>query len=495
MKKLFSIEYEDVKTVIGAGTGETGWVGQEFSDIDLSDKRLNKRAIKVVTALAKSTFSPINEACGGWSETQAAYRFFDNPKADTQQILRPHQKQTVKRMSAYNGTVLAVQDTVFFSYGKHPNTKGLGPIGKDNSSTDQGLVAHNALAFTTDGLPLGILSQHIWARDKVPEESRSEKTNRLQCTPIELKESSKWLIALDETTALAPPHLRVVTVTDREGDFFEFMDHARNSGRKANFLIRARVDRKLDPDDNDGFERISNALGLAPVSGTEIVKIPSNGKRKARDAHVEIRFAEVTLPPPHRRGEAKPVEPFQPITVHVISAMEPNPPQGEEAISWILLTNLPVKTYEEALEKVAWYRIRWGIEIWHKVLKSGCTVEECLLETADRLKRFLALFSVIGFRLLHITYLARVNPEAPAISAFTEQELEVLHVRVNSADPEKIDAITMREAVRMIGSLGGHLGRKCDGEPGITVLWRGFFRLHEDLALVRAYQRKSKRQD
>lgn len=489
MKKCFSVEYEDVQAVMDAGSGEPDWVTQEFAGVNLSDKRLDKRAIQVATALAQSTLAPINEACGGWAETQAAYRFFDNPKADAQRILRPHQKQTVQRMNAYGGTVLAVQDTVFFSYGKHPKTKGLGPIGKDNSSTDRGLVSHNALAFTTAGLPLGILSQHIWARDEVPDESRSEKINRLQCTPIELKESSKWLVALDETMALAPPHLRVVTITDREGDFFEFMDRARSGDRKANFLIRARVDRMLVSDDSQGMDSISAALALAPASGTQVVNIPSNGKRKARDAQVEIRFTQITLLPPTRRRAAKPTQALEPITVNVISAREPQPPAGEEAISWILLTNLPVQTHEEALEKVDWYRLRWGIEIWHKVLKSGCTVEKCLLETADRLKRFLALFSIIGFRLLHITYLARVNPNGKATSVFTEQELKALHIRTTETMPNELDSITVKQAVRMIGSLGGHLGRKCDGEPGITVLWRGINRLHESVEAFRSYRK------
>src|SRR5690606_893892 len=137
--------------------------------------------------------SPINEACGDWASTQAAYRLFDNPKASPHAILTPHIEETVKRMAAQSGPVLVMQDTVFFSYGQHPKTKGLGPIGKSNSAHERGLIMHNALAFTASGVPLGLLSQTTWARGAVPEEDYQEKIERLQCTPIEEKESSKWL--------------------------------------------------------------------------------------------------------------------------------------------------------------------------------------------------------------------------------------------------------------------------------------------------------------
>jgi hypothetical protein len=151
---------------------------------------------------------------------------------------------------------------------------------------------------------------------------------------------------------------------------------------------------------------------------------------------------------------------MEPITVNVIAATEASPPDGTEAISWVLLTNLPVRSFTAAVEKIDWYVQRWGIEIWHKVLKSGCKVEDCLLETADRLSRYLTLFSIIGVRLMHVAYRARVQPETPPL----------------------------RDGVRMIGRLGGHLGRAGDGEPGITVLWRGWLRLYEDVAIVRAYK-------
>jgi hypothetical protein len=484
MSKIFSIGYDDVQSIIDAGP-EDAWVSRELGEADLSDKRLNRRLIKVTQDLAKSPLSPINEACGNWASTQAAYRLFGNAKTDAQEILRPHKKETLKRMISYNGTVLAIQDTVFMSYGQHPKTRGLGPIGKGESSGDRGLIMHNAIAFTTSGVPLGILSQRTWARQEVPDESREEKIKRLQHTSTDEKESSKWLLALDETIAMTPPHIKVVTIADREVDFFEFITRAEG---RALYLIRAKTDRKLVAEESDDCECMSAALAAAPVAGVLSVHIPSNGKRKERDATVEIKFAEVTLKPPQKRGDAKASGSIDPVTVTVISACETHPPQGAEAISWVLITNLPIESYDDAVEKIAWYTKRWGIEIWHKVLKSGCKVEDCLLETAERLTRFLAIFSIIACRLLYITYLARTNPDAPATSVFSECEVSTIYIRATKTIIPQGSNITLRDAVRMIGGLGGHLGRKCDGEPGITVLWRGMVSLYESIETLHAYK-------
>lgn len=468
-----------------AGTGSAEWLREEFCGVDLGDERLDRRLVKTAELLGKSPVSPINEACGDWASTQAAYRLFDNDKASPEAIREPHVAATVKRMVACGGPVLVAQDTVFFSYGEHPKTRGLGPIGKSNEAHDRGLIMHNALAFTVSGVPLGLLSQRIWARQEVPEEEYVEKVLRLQCTAIEEKESSKWLLALKETVARSPKGVRVVTIADRESDFFEFLSAAKELG--ARYVIRACRDRKLVPEENAGWETMNEALAAAAVLGSIEVAIPGNGKRKARTAVIEVKVAQATIPPPQRRGHARDSGSSEPITVQAIGATESAPPAGEEAISWVLLTNLPVANFDAAREKAQWYAKRWGIETWHKVLKSGCKVEDCLLETGERLARYLTVFSIIGARLMHVAYLARVQPDTPATEVFSKEEIEALHVRVHKRlPPTKPPAL--REVVRLIGRVGGHLGRKCDGEPGMTVLWRGWMRLYEDVLVLRAHK-------
>lgn len=470
-----------------AGAGSVEWVTQEFARADLHDKRLDRRLLKTAEQLAKSPASPINEACGTWASTQAAYRLFNNPKASTAGILRPHWEATAARMAGCGGPVLVMQDTVFFSYGTHVKTRGLGPIGKSNAAHDQGLIMHNALAFTPAGVPLGILSQSIWARREVPEESYQEKIERLQVTAIEEKESSKWLVALGETVERAPAGVSVVTVADRESDFFEFLTQAKEL--RAKYLIRARTDRKLVSEDSEGCSRMLEALADAAALGTMSVEVAGNGSRKARTAHIEVRVAQVTIQAPPRRGaHAKASGSSEPISITLIGATEPSAPAGSESISWVLLTNLAVKDFESATQKVQWYAKRWGIEIWHKVLKSGCKVEDCLLEQAERLKRYLTLFSIIGVRLMHVAYLARAQPDLPATEVFSAVEIQVLHLRVTKALPRSAQSLTVRAVVRMLGKLGGHLGRSADGEPGVLVLWRGWMRLYESVEMLHALQ-------
>jgi hypothetical protein len=231
-------------------------------------------------------------------------------------------------------------DTVFFSYGSHPKTKGLGPIGKSNSAHERGLCMHNALAFTTSGVPLGLLSQNIWARKEVPDEEYQEKIERLQVTAIDEKESFKWLKAMREAREHVPLRPKLIMVADRESDLWEFLTEAKQEG--THFLIRARVDRKLVPEESECCESTLEAISRAEVLGEMTVSIPSNGKRKARKAQVEVRVTEVTIKPPQRRGKAKESAYVEPISVRVVAATERAAPVGEDAISWVLLTDLLV---------------------------------------------------------------------------------------------------------------------------------------------------------
>jgi hypothetical protein len=479
-------EDADVQAIMDAGTESVEWVTQEFARADLRDRRLDRRLLRTAEQLAKSPSSPINEACGNWASTQAAYRLFNNPKASTPGILKPHWEATAQRMAGCGGPVLLMQDTVFFSYGTHVKTRGLGPIGKSNAAHDRGLIMHNALAFTSSGVPLGILSQSIWARREILAEDYQEKIERLQVTAVEEKESSKWLVALRETLERAPAGVPVATVADRESDFFEFLTHAKDL--RAKYLIRARTDRKLVPEDSEGCARMLEALSDAPALGTMTVQVPGNGSRKARTASIEVRVAQVSIQAPQRRGHARASGSSEPVAITLIGATEQSPPTGSESISWVLLTNLPVQDFESATEKVRWYGRRWGIEIWHKVLKSGCKVEDCMLEEAERLKRYLTLFSIIGVRLMHVAYLARAHPNLPATEVFSTVEIQVLHLRVPKALPPATQPLTLLEIVRMLGKLGGHLGRKGDGEPGVLILWRGWMRLYESVEMLHSLQ-------
>jgi len=258
---------------------------------------------------------------------------------------------------------------------------------------------------------------------------------------------------------------------------------------RAKYLIRARTDRKLVPEDSEGCTRMLEALSDTAALGTMTVEVPGNGSRKGRTARIEVRVAQVAIKAPQRRGaHAKASGSSEPVAVTLIGATEQSPPAGSDSISWVLLTNLPVKDFASATEKVQWYGKRWSIEIWHKVLKSGCKVEDCMLEEAERLKRYLTLFGIIGVRLMHVAFLARAQPDLPAIEVFSAVEIQVLHLRVTKALPPVEQSLTLREIVRMLGKLGGHLGRKGDEEPGVLILWRGWMRLYESVEMLHSLQ-------
>lgn len=305
---------------------------------------------------------------------------------------------------------------------------------------------------------------------------------------IEEKESWKWIEAAEQTAQRKPEGVMVVTVCDREGDFYEFV--AGEVGRQAPFIVRARWDRRLVPEESSGYDSIMEALSQAQIATTIEVEIVGNSQRLTRTAVVGVKFIEVTIKPPVKQGAARESASIEPLTVRVVSATEIDPPKGADAISWVLLTNLPVKNAKDAVEKVEWYRARWGIEVHHKVMKSGCRVEAARLETGERLTRYLAINSIIAFRLMHMTYILRVSPHAHCTGILSNDEIEALCVRTTKFKkaPGNSDAFTMREALREIAKLGGFLARKSDREPGIITIYRGFQRLSEDVVMLRNFR-------
>jgi hypothetical protein len=436
--------------------------------VQLGDRRLNHRLVEIAEKLSVQPTAPINQACDDWADTKAAYRLFDNEKVTPEKILSPHQRRTGERMAGYP-VVLAVQDTTILNYSHHPQTTGLGPIGTEAQSL-QGLVMHTTLALTPEGMPLGVLTQDIWARPEGKEKlSKEERRKR----PIEEKESYKWLVAMQQTVELVPEGVQVVTVCDREGDVYELFALA--EGLETHLLVRAAQNRALmDTEEGKLWDRVA----AQPIAGYLKIQVPARDNEPAREATVAVRFCSVTLKPPPR-PQMPDRDPLPPITLDAILVQEIDPPAGVTPLEWRLLTNVPVCTFEDAVERVRWYRTRWHIEVYHKVLKSGCKVEDCRLETADRLSRFLTLCSIIAWRLYWLTHINRHHPQEPCTTILAEHEWQALYATINRTTLIPHQPPTVHQAVRWIAQLGGFLGRKGDGEPGITVIWRGWQRLND----------------
>lgn len=444
------------------------WTIAELQHVDLGDKRLNRRLQETAGQLAAQPQAPINQASDDWAAAKASYRLFDNEKVTPAKMLKPHQQCTQTRMAAY-ALVLALQDSTYLDFSTHPHTEGLGPIGTPAQDL-QGMVQHTTLVVTPTGLPLGVLTQDIWTRDaEAPVLSAYERRKQ----PIEAKESNKWLTALAETVRLTPPAVRVVSVCDREADVYELFVKA--AELKTGLLVRATQDRAVvEPDPS----KVWATAAAATVSGYLRVQVPAKNREPERQATVSVQFGQVRLKPPWRPARED-REPLPPVTLSVILVREVTPPTGVTPLEWLLLTNVPVHTFEEAVERVRWYRCRWHIEVYFKVLKTGCRLEDCRLATADRLQRFTTLLSIIAWRLYWLTHINRQTPEAPCVLVLAEHEWHALYAMIHRTTQLPEQPPTVRQVVRWIAQLGGFLGRKRDGEPGVTVIWRGWQRLHD----------------
>jgi hypothetical protein len=442
------------------------WNETEFEEIRLGDERLNIRAIKLLGQLSAQPQAFINQACEDWAATKAAYRFFDNEGVTPEAILSPHHERVCERMRGQN-LVLAIQDTTELDYSAHPKTKGLGPIGNNRDGV-QGLLLHMTLAVSAQGLPLGLLTQQIWAREA---ESRQQEYEH-RATALKDKESSKWFNALKLTQERAPREAQVVTVCDREADIFEFLLVAAQD--RASYVVRAAQDRRLMVKG----ETLWRHLKQCAVAGNLSVEVARKKKEPARTAQVVVRYARVEVRPPQRLKKVR-MERWEPVWVWAVYVTEENPPQGVTPLEWMLLTNIEVADFKAAVERIEWYVLRWLIEIYFKILKSGCRVEQALLATDERLKRYLALMSGVAWRLFWLTFVNRQDSEASCRSILTEDEWQALYCKVRKTTVLPAQPPTVREAIRWIAQLGGFLGRKHDGEPGVTVLWRGWQRLND----------------
>lgn len=462
---------------------ETSWADEEFEKVNLGDKRLDSRLIKLCGRFSDAPESPINQACLDWAETKAAYRFFQNDNVEIGQILAAHCRKTAERAREYN-TVLALQDTSYFLYTNHPKTEGLGRISiKEGKNVKKiysnGLMVHTCLAVTNTGLPLGLLDQKIFSRKLRKKDRQAKPHDHL---PIEVKESYRWLETLENTMAVVD-NTHIVTVCDREADLYDFFKCSHQIG--APVLVRANANRTINRKsryaEND-IEKLWEYISQQSEAGSYKIDIPKKSKtkhckqREARTATVTVRFRSFVLNPP-RNNIKHNIEKLPNIDMHAVYVLESDPPDGVEPVEWMLLTNLPIKSFPEAYEKVQWYSLRWRIEMYFKVMKSGFRVEACRLGHADRLARYLTIMSIVAWRLFMITLIARTNPKAPCSLFLADREWKVLFLKVNKNKllPKKPPVIG--EVVIWIARLGGYLARKNDGPPGTITLWRGWKRL------------------
>ncbi|MEA3644014.1 MAG: IS4 family transposase [Lamprobacter sp.] len=417
--------------------------------MDLGDKRREARTVLLAERLADRPTASLPGACGGWAETQGAYRLFRQESFDWMDLLEPHRACTTQRMASHP-VVLCLQDTTELDYNGQ-QIKGLGPLSYE---AQRGLYLHPTLAVSPEREPLGVLDAWMWAR-----EPKDEDGTR----PGE-KESRRWVEGYERVAELAEqlPQTRLVYVGDRESDMLELMVQAHDGGYRADYLLRAQHNRAL-PDGGKLWAEVR----ASEVLGELNFILPPTKTRKARSVRQQLRAKRVTLS--DRRGGT--------LQVTCLIASEINPPKGETPIEWRLLTNREVKDVDAASELVDWYRARWEIELFFLVLKQGCRVEALQLSTVERLEKALVLFMIVAWRVARLMRLGRTAPELDAALLFSPEEWQAAYILAKKRPPKQ--APTLNTVIRLIAGHGGFLGRKCDGEPGMKTLWLGLQRVRD----------------
>jgi hypothetical protein len=423
-----------------AGLETDAWTAQEFGGAALGDARLSRRLVRSATLQAAQPGRAFcGVAQGDGPAMKGYYRLIDHPDpaaVSMAAILEPHRAHTIRRMQGQR-LVLCVHDGTALDYAGLAQCQGLGVIGTNQTGAQsRGLHLHSTLAVTGDGLPLGVLRAACTAPGLKP----ARDARPTSAVPIAEKATFCWIEAQRACVAVAAtmPQTRLVSVMDREADFFELFDEQRQHPRVA-LLVRARYDRALSGAPGKLFATVRRTPVQARVqvqvprqsARPKRAKQPARPPRLARTATLAVRYQAVQLrPPPYHRDRA-------PIALWVLHAVEEHPPAGVAPVEWVLLTTLPLATPEDAIQCLRWYCCRWRIEDWHRVLKSGCRVEALAHDTAERLQRAIAIKAVIAWRLMLMTLLGRETPALPAEVLFSDLELRVLraYAKKNAGQP------------------------------------------------------------
>lgn len=451
-----------------------GWVEEELATLDLGDARRNRRCKQTLRTLSEKPQASIPEASKNEAEIQGIYGFLSAETTEPEAIRRAHAEAVARRIEEC-GEVLIVNDTTELAFNTLREAEGLGPL---SGSYSRGLMMHSALVIDLEGVPQGLLHQEVWARSEEEVGKRHSRRQRL----IEEKESQKWLTTVRVCGERLPESVNAWVVGDSESDIYELMAMPRREG--VDLLIRATHDRRVDV-----LGKISSlraTVEAAPVMARKIVTLKRTRARQERTATLEVRLSPSVqiLRPKHKTKNT----PVKAVSVSVVLVREVGEvPPGEKAVEWLLVSTRLLESGEAAQGAVDAYTQRWLVERFHYTAKSGCQVEKLQLEHADRIERAVALYSIVAWRQLHITYLARRSPEHPCTVALEEVEWKVLHQMTNPGRALPDQPPTLRIAMRQIAHLGGFLGRKGDGEPGVKVIWRGLRRLADFVLAFQAF--------
>jgi hypothetical protein len=460
------------------------WVMDEMKTVELHDKRLDSRLRTVLAQLADRPTASIPAACGGHAEMTAAYRLFDNEKATFEDILLAHADATRLRIAAQSVAIL-VQDTTEDDLTRPEMVvRGAGPL---DGNTRRGALLHVLHGFTSDGTPLGTVYAKAWTRDEEVGCASLSRADRA-AIPIEEKESYRWVTTLREArqVAQACPVTQCICVADSEADIYELLLEGTAEPRSVGWIVRACQERALLPENEEetSTRYLSERMLGSPVLFTQTIQVrgrktkvacEQRGRRQpreSRETEVSVRAARVTLRGPSRSNGKLPG-----VTLNVVMVREENPPENEEPVEWILLTSLPIDDLDQVRQVIQYYCVRWMVEIFFRVLKSGCRVEERRFETLDRQLTCLAVYMIVAWRTLYVCRLGRSCPDMGCEALFEPAEWKATWKVVRREDPPR-KAPPLGIMLRLVAELGGYVNRKCS-VPGPQTVWIGLQRVHD----------------
>jgi len=446
-------------------THNQAWLEEFLAHFFLHDDRRSSRLLLCLAAMLCRPSASLNQTMIGKAAKSGLSTLLSSPLFRFVDLVSGMARACAARVRELGlREVLVVQDTTSFNYSHHPGKTGFGDLGGPESNPGYGFFCHGSLVVSPDGVPLGPVDLDCWVRD--PEKTGRRHDRRK--VPYEGKESFRWLKCLLRTMKRLPRNVSIITVCDREADIWELFAEPRP--RHAHLIVRARHDRALVGRKRHLFAEVkqAKALGYYKIE----VRVPPT--HKVRMARLKVQVVCVWLKA-SAYGVGKRSK--DPVPVTVIRVSEPRAPKGAKPIEWVLLTDMPVNSFDDARRFIRYYSYRWLIERLHYTLKSGCKLEECQVETYERMVKVLAMYAVVAWRLLWFTYITRVHGDGPCTLALTTMQWRVLYrVYHREAPPE--EPISLAEAMKMIAVLGGHSGRRHDGPPGVKALWTGLMLLY-----------------
>ena len=438
------------------------WAELELQSMDLGDVRLNRRAMKIADILGLAPGRTIPQAFQSWTSTKACYNFFSNDLVSEEKIIAPHIEQTTLRMKEHP-VVLLINDTSELDYNSKDAMEGKERI----TNTKTGLWLHPTIAVTPERVMLGVVEVNFWKRKPVPEGTNQDKV------PIEEKESYRWLQSYRRSCALAKemPEIQLINISDREGDIIEIFDEVakqKEQGHSADIIVRSQYDRLIVNENKKEQTKLRKTLQEAPSLGDIEFVIPATEKRSGRKVRQQLKGVTVVLKPGNKKTTVK---------INAVMAIEECPPQGEDALMWILITSLPVDTFEHAAKVISYYLCRWEIETFFKVLKSGCKIEERQLHTTNRMKSLITMFMILAWRVMYTMMMGRVQGKMPCDVIFNEVEWKSVYKILHRKKELPKTPPSLGEFIRMVATFGGYVDRKNEGPPGVKVVWKGMARM------------------